>query len=103
MCPNHKLVQHRDRKRPWCNTCGHAADGELIGRPRTEEAQKMHRAMNATPEERVAFGQVLKANTPAPTLGDIYQELVGLTNKGVTVESIQWVLDNQVPGWSTRG
>jgi len=32
-CPAHKTVQHRDRKRPWCNTCGRAADGELIGRP----------------------------------------------------------------------
>lgn len=33
-CPEHKLVQHRDQKRPWCNACGRAADGELIGRPR---------------------------------------------------------------------
>lgn len=21
-CPNHKEVQHRDRKPPWCNKCG---------------------------------------------------------------------------------
>lgn len=34
LCGAHELVQHRDRKRPWCNHCGRAADGELIGRPR---------------------------------------------------------------------
>ncbi len=33
-CSDHKPVQHRDRKRPWCNFCGRAADGELIGTPR---------------------------------------------------------------------
>lgn len=33
-CLNHKPVQHRDAKRPWCNHCGRAADGELIGQPR---------------------------------------------------------------------
>lgn len=21
-CPDHREVQHRDRKPPWCNTCG---------------------------------------------------------------------------------
>ena len=36
MCGEHQLVQHRDRKRPWCEHCGRAADGELIGRPRSE-------------------------------------------------------------------
>ncbi len=33
-CSDHKPVQHRDRKRPWCNRCGRAANGELIGTPR---------------------------------------------------------------------
>lgn len=22
MCTNHREVQHRDRRGPWCNTCG---------------------------------------------------------------------------------
>jgi len=32
-CADHRPSQHRDRRRPWCNTCGRAADGELIGTP----------------------------------------------------------------------
>lgn len=26
-CPDHKPVQHRDGKPPWCRTCGLTADG----------------------------------------------------------------------------
>jgi hypothetical protein len=33
-CPDHKLVQHRDMKRPWCNSCGRDTLGALIGHPR---------------------------------------------------------------------
>lgn len=34
-CPEHKLVQHRDRKPPWCNRCGRDKDGHVIGRPKS--------------------------------------------------------------------
>ena len=33
-CPRHNLVQHRDGKRPWCDACGQAADGQKIAEPR---------------------------------------------------------------------
>lgn len=33
-CPDHKLVQHRDAKSKWCDTCGRAANGQMIGRAR---------------------------------------------------------------------
>ena len=38
-CPDHKPVQHRDRKRPWCNNCGRAEDGKMIGAGWVEEIQ----------------------------------------------------------------
>lgn len=35
-CPGeHKPVQHRDRKPPWCHLCGCTADGNKVGRIRT--------------------------------------------------------------------
>ncbi|MFI5839446.1 hypothetical protein ACIA8K_07000 [Catenuloplanes sp. NPDC051500] len=34
-CPDHRPVQHRDRKPPWCRTCGRDTEGRLIGRPKT--------------------------------------------------------------------
>lgn len=33
-CLNHKPIQHRDAKEPWCNECGRSSDGSMIGRPR---------------------------------------------------------------------
>lgn len=38
-CPNHKPTQHRDRKRPWCDNCGRAEDGKMIGAGWVEEIQ----------------------------------------------------------------
>jgi len=33
-CTAHKLVQHRDRKPKWCDSCGRGANGQVIGGPR---------------------------------------------------------------------
>jgi len=44
-CPEHKEVQHRDRKPPWCNTCGWnrgrpAIGARKVGTPRSERKDK---------------------------------------------------------------
>lgn len=35
VCPEHKLVQHRDGKKPWCRKCGRDEMGNVIGRVRS--------------------------------------------------------------------
>lgn len=40
MCPDHKPVQHRDGKPPWCNKCGLTAHGKVpVSRFEPEEKQ----------------------------------------------------------------
>lgn len=33
LCADHRPIQHRDGKPPWCRTCGRTADGVEISRP----------------------------------------------------------------------
>lgn len=39
-CQQHRLVQHRDNKPKWCNTCGEDADGKVIGEPKGASTEK---------------------------------------------------------------
>lgn len=40
VCSNHKPVQHRDGKPPWCNKCGLTAHGKVpVSRFKLEEGQ----------------------------------------------------------------
>lgn len=40
--------------------------------------------------------------TPEPSLGEIHQALQGFINRGVTIESLQWVLDHKISGRPTE-